>query len=99
MASSFRASRWQIFFKVQLPAAIPFIISGLRLGIGRALTGVVVAEFFFATAGLGFMISIASQNFDTARVLLGVFIFSLAGVAAIGLLQSIEKRMAPWRLS
>ena len=99
VASSFRASRWQIFFKVQLPAAIPFIISGLRLGVGRALTGVVVAEFFFATAGLGFMISIASQNFDTARVLLGVFIFSLAGVAAIGLLQSIEKRMAPWRLS
>jgi NitT/TauT family transport system permease protein len=99
VASSFRASRRQIFFKVQLPAAIPFIISGLRLGVGRALTGVVVAEFFFATAGLGFMISIASQNFDTARVLLGVLIFSLAGVAAIGLLQSIEKRMAPWRLS
>jgi NitT/TauT family transport system permease protein len=97
VASSFRASRLQIFFKVQIPAAIPFIISGLRLGVGRALTGVVVAEFFFATAGLGFMISIASQNFDTARVLLGVFIFSLAGVVAIGFLQRIEKRMAPWR--
>jgi NitT/TauT family transport system permease protein len=97
VASSFRATRLQIFFKVQIPAAIPFIISGLRLGVGRALTGVVVAEFFFATAGLGFMISIASQNFDTARVLLGVFIFSLAGVVAIGFLQRIEKRMAPWR--
>jgi NitT/TauT family transport system permease protein len=97
VASSFRASPLQIFFKVQIPAAIPFIISGLRLGVGRALTGVVVAEFFFATAGLGFMISIASQNFDTARVLLGVFIFSLAGVVAIGFLHRIEKRMAPWR--
>lgn len=99
VASSFRASRWQIFLKVQIPAAIPFIISGLRLGVGRALTGVVVAEFFFATAGLGFMISIASQNFDTARVLLGVFIFSLAGVGVIGFLQKLEKRMAPWRLT
>lgn len=97
VASSFRASPLQIFFKVQIPASIPFIISGLRLGVGRALTGVVVAEFFFATAGIGFMISIASQNFDTARVLLGVFIFSLAGVVAIGFLQRIEKRMAPWR--
>lgn len=97
VASSFRASRLQIFFKVQIPAAIPFVISGLRLGVGRALTGVVVAEFFFATAGVGFMISIASQNFDTAKVLLGVFIFSLAGVVAIGFLQRIEKRMAPWR--
>jgi NitT/TauT family transport system permease protein len=99
VASSFRASPRQIFFKVQVPAAIPFIISGLRLGVGRALTGVVVGELFFATAGLGFMISIAAQGFDTPRVLLGVLIFSLAGVLAIGLLQTIEKRMAPWRLS
>ncbi len=99
VASSFRASRLQIFFKVQIPASIPFIISGLRLGVGRALTGVVVGELFFATAGLGFMISIAAQTFDTPRVLLGVFIFSLAGVLAVGLLQNIERRMAPWRLS
>ncbi len=98
VASSFRASRLQIFFKVQIPASIPFIIAGLRLGVGRALTGVVVGELFFATAGLGFMISIAAQTFDTARVFLGVFIFALAGVLAVGLLQKIEKRMAPWRL-
>ncbi len=98
VASSFRASRLQIFFKVQIPAAIPFIIAGLRLGVGRALTGVVVGELFFATAGLGFMISIAAQTFDTARVFLGVFIFALAGILAVGLLQKIERRMAPWRL-
>lgn len=97
VAASFRASRRQIFFKVQLPAAIPFIVSGLRLGVGRALTGVVVGELFFATAGLGFMISIAAQGFDTAKVLLGVLLFALAGVSAIGILQAFEKRMAPWR--
>ncbi len=97
VASSFRASRFQIFFKVQLPAAIPLIISGLRLGVGRALTGVVVGELFFATAGLGFMISIASQTYDTAKVYAGVLLFSLAGVLAIGLLEHLEKRMAPWR--
>jgi NitT/TauT family transport system permease protein len=99
VAASFRASRVQIFLKVQVPAALPFIISGLRLGVGRGLTGVVVGELFFATAGLGFMISIAAQTFDTARVLLGVLLFSLAGILAIGLLQNVEKRMAPWRLS
>ena len=97
VAESFRATRRQIFFKVQLPAAIPFIVSGLRLGVGRALTGVVVGELFFATAGLGFMISIAAQGFDTAKVLLGVLLFALAGVAAIAILQAFEKRMAPWR--
>lgn len=98
VAASFRASRLQIFYKVQVPAAIPFIISGIRLGVGRALTGVVVGELFFATAGVGFMISIASQNFDTARVFLGVFIFSLTGAVAVALLQNIERRLAPWRV-
>jgi NitT/TauT family transport system permease protein len=71
----------------------------LRLGVGRALTGVVVGELFFATAGLGFMISIAAQGFDTAKVLLGVLIFALAGVGAIAVLEVFEKRMAPWRAS
>jgi NitT/TauT family transport system permease protein len=99
VAASFRATRRQIFLKVQLPAAIPFIVSGLRLGVGRALTGVVVGELFFATAGLGFMISIAAQGFDTAKVLLGVLIFALAGVGAIAVLEVFEKRMAPWRAS
>lgn len=97
VASSFSASRKQVFLKIQIPAALPFIVSGLRLGVGRALTGVVVGELFFATAGLGFMISIAGQTFDTPKLFAGVFIFALAGVLAIGLLQKIEKRMAPWR--
>ncbi len=97
VASSFGASRWQIFLKTQIPAALPFVVSGLRLAVGRALTGVVVGEFFFATAGLGFMISIAAQTFDTAGVLVGVLIFGVAGVLAAALLEKIEKRMAPWR--
>ncbi len=96
VASSFGASRWQTFFKVQVPAALPFIVSGLRLGVGRALTGVVIGEFFFASAGLGFMISIAAQNFDTARVFVGVLIFVLAGVSVTAFLERIERRMVPW---
>lgn len=97
VASSFGASRWQTFFKVQVPAALPFIVSGLRLGVGRALTGVVVGEFFFATTGLGFMISIAAQNFDTARVFVGVLVFVLAGVSVTAFLERMERRIVPWR--
>jgi len=97
VASSFSATRKQVFFKIQIPAALPFIVSGLRLGVGRALTGVVVGELFFATAGFGYMISIAGQTFDTPMLFVGVLIFALAGVLAIGLLQKLEKRMAPWR--
>lgn len=97
VSSAFGASRRQMFLKVQIPAALPYIVSGLRLGVGRALTGVVVGELFFATAGVGFMISIAEQTFDTPKLFVGVFIFALAGVLSIGLLKKIEKRMAPWR--
>jgi len=97
VASSFGATRTQTFLKVQIPAALPFIVSGLRLGVGRALTGVVVGEFFFATAGLGFMISVAAQNFDTARVFVGLVSVILAGILAMAVLGGLEKRTASWR--
>jgi NitT/TauT family transport system permease protein len=97
VAASFGATRPQAFLKVQIPAALPFIVSGLRLGVGRALTGVVVGEFFFATAGLGYMISLAAQTFDTARVFVGVVVVILAGILAMVLLGGIERRMASWR--
>ena len=93
---SFGASRRQIFLKIQIPAALPFVVSGLRLGVGRALTGVVVGEFFFATSGVGFMISIAAQNFDTARVFVGVVICALSGILAVAFLERIGKRITPW---
>lgn len=96
VASSFGANRWQTFFKVQVPAALPFIVGGLRLGVGRALTGVVVGEFFFATTGLGFLISIAAQNFDTARVFVGVLVFVLAGVLVVAFMEKVERWVAPW---
>lgn len=97
VAASFGATRAQTFRKVQIPAALPFIVSGLRLGVGRALTGVVVGEFFFASAGLGYMISVAAQNFDTARVFAGVVIVVLAGILAMALLGEVERRTAAWR--
>src|SRR6185503_6057769 len=65
-ARSFSASRAQIFAKVLIPSALPFIVAGLRLGIGRGLVGVVVGELFGARAGLGFLILTSSQTFDTA---------------------------------
>jgi len=92
------ASRSQLFRKVQLPGAIPFIIGGLRLGVARALVGVVVAELFGARAGLGFMILNSTQNFDTASLYVGVLILAVAGITCVGFLKYVEKKIAPWRL-
>jgi NitT/TauT family transport system permease protein len=80
-----------------VPAALPYIVIGLRLGIGRALTGVVVAELFGSSAGLGWLIGTAGQSFDTPTVLFGVLMFSFFGVAMVEGLKWIERAIAPWR--
>jgi NitT/TauT family transport system permease protein len=76
---------------------LPFIIAGLRLGMARALVGVVVAELFGAKAGLGFLILASSQVFDTASLFVGVLSLAVGGYLGVELLKWIETRMAPWR--
>ena len=99
VASAFNCSKLQVFTKVLLPAALPFVIVGLRLGIGRALTGVVVGELFASRAGVGHIITQAGQSFDTATVFFGVLIFSLMGVLLMEGLKWVEQALAPWRKS
>ena len=99
VASAFNCTRAQVFTKILLPAALPFVIVGLRLGIGRALTGVVVGELFASRAGVGYLISSAGLSFDTATVFLGVLVFSLMGVLLMEGLKMLEHRLAPWRKS
>jgi ABC-type nitrate/sulfonate/bicarbonate transport system permease component len=96
-ARSFSANRIQIFTKVLIPSALPFIVAGLRLGIGRGLVGVVVGEFIGARAGLGFLIFRSSQSFAIDAMWVGVFLLAATGVLAVVLLQKVERRLAPWR--
>jgi NitT/TauT family transport system permease protein len=96
-ARSFSASRAQIFTKVLIPSALPFIVAGLRLGIGRGLVGVVVGEFIGARAGLGYLIFRSSQAFQIDAMWVGVFLLAGTGVVAVIVLQNVERRMAPWR--
>ena len=99
VGAAFNCTRAQIFTKILFPAALPFVIVGLRLGIGRALTGVVVSELFGSTAGLGWLIGTAGQSFDTPTVLFGVLMFSTIGVAMVEGLKWVERLLAPWRKS
>lgn len=97
VAHSLAATPGQLYRKVRLPSALPFIIAGLRLSVARALVGVVVAELFGARAGLGFMIMSATQGFDTASLFLAVIILAVAGVICVELFKYLEARLAPWR--
>jgi len=96
-ARAFGASRRQIFTKVLLPGAVPYVIAGLRLGIGRGVVGVVVAELFGAKAGLGFLITVSSQTFDMGGLFVAVLILACAGVLSSEGVKIIERRIAPWR--
>jgi NitT/TauT family transport system permease protein len=94
---SLGATRRQLYLKIRMPAALPYIIAGLRLSVARALIGVVVAELFGARAGLGFLILQSAQSFDTAAMFVGVIILAGAGVGSVALLKLLEQKMAPWR--
>ncbi len=98
-ARAFGARRRDVFVKVLIPAAVPFIVAGLRLGVGRGIIGVVVGELLGATAGIGYMLYTAGQTFDTAAVFVGVVIIGLFGITSDVALKWLETRLAPWRLS
>lgn len=98
VARSFGLSKGQVFRKVLLPSALAFIATGVRLAVGRGLVGAVVAELFGAQAGLGFRIYVSGQAFQTADLLAGVLVLAATGVVAIGLVERIERRLAPWRV-
>jgi NitT/TauT family transport system permease protein len=96
-ARSFGASEWQIFKSVVLPSTVPFILTGLRLAVGRALIGVMVGELYAATAGIGFMITVAGATFQTDKVFVGVLIFAISGMVMTDIIDRIERRFDKWR--
>jgi ABC-type nitrate/sulfonate/bicarbonate transport system permease component len=97
IARSFAASRMKIFSSIVLPGTLPFIFTGLKYGAGRALLGVVVGELYAATAGLGHMIAVAGNTFQTDIVFFGVAIFMAAGLIVVAMLGALERHFERWR--
>jgi ABC-type nitrate/sulfonate/bicarbonate transport system permease component len=97
MARSFGASDFKIFRTVALPGSVPYIISGLRVGLGHALTGVVVGELYASTAGVGHLIAVAGNTFETNLVFAGVIIIAIFGLVANWILSRLENHFRSWR--
>jgi NitT/TauT family transport system permease protein len=97
MAASFGADRRDIFLRVALPASMSMVVAGLRLSVGRALTGVVVSEIFGATAGLGYSISFYGQQLQTAQMFVSLFAVVAFGVLLTQALSAFESRF-DWRI-
>jgi NitT/TauT family transport system permease protein len=96
---SFGARGWQLFRRVIIPFCIPFVMAGIRLGLGRALVGLVGSELFGANVGIGFLIISSGFNFQMAELFTGVLVLAFFGVALSELLELVERRLAPWRES
>jgi NitT/TauT family transport system permease protein len=94
---SFGASKMQIFAKVSLPSSLPYIIAGLRLGVGRGLIGVVIGELAGARGGLGFLINNASQVFNMPQLFASVIVLATAGIALTAGFQYLERVLVPWK--
>ena len=94
---SLGATQKQIFQKVILPAAAPFVMSGIRLGLGRAIRGMVIAELLLATTGLGGMIVTYSAVFRTDVIFAVLVIIVILGVGSVRLIKAMENRLFPWK--
>jgi len=97
VARSFGATDGQLFKTVALPSSVPNLLTGLRLGLGHALIGIVVGEMNGATAGIGYMMSVAGNTFQTDKVMVGLVIIAGSGIALTQVLKMIEARFDVWR--
>jgi ABC-type nitrate/sulfonate/bicarbonate transport system permease component len=97
VATTFCSSERRMWIDLILPAALPYIVTGIRLAIGRALIGVIVAEYYTALSGLGHLIATSANSFQTARMFVPIALIAMLGVVLTALLGWIEHRLARWR--
>jgi taurine transport system permease protein len=96
-AYSFGATRWQVLQHIILPAAMPEILTAMRIGIGFGWTTLVAAEMVAATKGLGYMVLAASQFLQTAIVIMGIVVIAAIAYLFDLLMRFIERKVVPWK--
>jgi NitT/TauT family transport system permease protein len=97
VARSFCSTEGQVWRHLIIPSAIPFIVVGVRLAIGRGLVGMIVAEFYTSVTGLGYMIVRYANAFETDKLFVPIVVVMVLGVGLMGLAKWVEGRIAPWR--
>jgi ABC-type nitrate/sulfonate/bicarbonate transport system permease component len=95
---SFGAGRRKMLRSVILPAALPFVFAALRLGLVRAINGMITAELFFAAVNLGKVMKDAASRFDTAGLLAVILLLCILGLLTQEGLKALEARLMPWQI-
>ena len=99
VARSFCSSESQLWRHLIIPSAVPFIVAGVRLAIGRGLVGMIVAEFYTSVTGLGYMIVRYANALETDKLFVPIVMVMILGVGLLSLAKWVEGRIAPWRNS
>jgi NitT/TauT family transport system permease protein len=93
---SFRCSEWQLWKNIVLPGALPFIVTGLRLAVGRGLIGMVLADLYTAISGIGYLIVRTAATYQVDKMFVPIVTLGLLGVTLTALLRLLEIKAAPW---
>ncbi|NQW22898.1 MAG: ABC transporter permease [SAR202 cluster bacterium] len=96
MLRTLGASRWQVFTKLQVPTALPFMFSGIKIGVSVSVIAAVIGEWVGASEGLGYLITYSQPLFLTERVFAAIFLLSIMGIALFVLAVVAERMMMPW---
>jgi NitT/TauT family transport system permease protein len=99
MARTFMGSHWQIFWKVRMPHALPYIFSGMKISITLAIIGVIVSEFVASQEGIGYLIKLAGGLLDTPLMMAAITVLSISGLVLYGLIVLAERRSVYWQSS
>jgi ABC-type nitrate/sulfonate/bicarbonate transport system permease component len=93
---AFRCNERDLWIHIVLPAAVPFVVAGLRLAIGRGLIGMVLADLYTAITGIGYLISRYASTYRTDAMFVPIVTLGMLGITLTGLLRFVERRVAPW---
>jgi len=96
LCRSLTATEWQVFVNVRFPYSLPFLFSGMKIGITMAMIGVIVGEFITAQAGLGYLIVFATSRAETAVIIAAISVLCVLGLALYGLVVLGELAMRRW---
>jgi NitT/TauT family transport system permease protein len=96
---AFRCSEGQLWANIVLPGALPFIVTGLRLAVGRGLIGMVLADLYTAISGVGYLIVRTASTYQVDKMFVPIVTLGLLGVTLTALLRLLERWVAPWTLA
>jgi NitT/TauT family transport system permease protein len=98
MARAFMGSKWQIFWKVQFPNALPYMFSGMKISLTLVIIGDVVSEFVASQEGIGYLIKLAGGLLDTPLMMAAITALSLSGLILYWIISKIERRFIYWQV-